>query len=110
MLFLQYLLNNGVRVSRGGRKPETDTSSHAAPLKQALEHERYVTQSSAIYTAAAEEKDYRAMQMLDWFVAIGEGRNATDRSREEPFEPTRRVILRSTAAGRPHVRAAVARA
>ena len=82
MLFMQYLLNNGVRVSlEAVDKPEADYGSHAAPLKQALEHEKYVTSLiHAIYTAAAEEKDYRAMQMLDWFVAEQgeEEKNAAD--------------------------------
>ena len=40
------------------------------PLKKALEHEKLVTASiDAIYAAAYEAKDFRAMQMLDWFMA-----------------------------------------
>ena len=36
------------------------------PLKKALEHERLVTASiDAIYAAAYEARDFRAMQMLD---------------------------------------------
>ena len=39
------------------------------PLKKALAHEKLVTASiDAIYAAAYEAKDFRAMQMLDWFI------------------------------------------
>ena len=47
----------------------------------ALEHERLVTASiDAIYAAAYEAKDFRAMQMLDWFIKeqSEEEKNAAD--------------------------------
>ena len=41
----------------------------SAPLAEGRKHECYVTSLiSAIYAAAAEVKDYRTMQFLDWFV------------------------------------------
>ncbi len=51
------------------------------PLKKALEHEMLVTASiDAIYAAAYEAKDFRAMQMLDWFIKEQgeEEKNAAD--------------------------------
>ena len=52
-----------------------------APLKRALEHEMLVTASiNAIYAAAYEVKDFRTMQMLDWFIKEQgeEEKNAAD--------------------------------
>ena len=38
-------------------------------LKEGLKHEEYITASiHNIYAAALEEKDYRTVQFLDWFV------------------------------------------
>ena len=54
--------------------------SEAKRLK-ALEHEKYVTSLiNAIYAAAYEVKDFRTMQVLDWFVKEQgeEEKNATD--------------------------------
>ena len=52
-----------------------------APLKKALEHEMLVTASiNAIYAAAYEVRDFRTMQMLDWFIKEQgeEEKNAND--------------------------------
>ena len=70
MLFYQYLQNNGEGVNfEAIAKPEWERGDHMTPLKKALEHEKLVTASiDAIYAAAYEAKDFRAMQMLDWFV------------------------------------------
>ena len=51
------------------------------PLKKALEHEKYVTASiNDIYAAAYETRDFRTMQLLDWFVKEQgeEEKNASD--------------------------------
>ena len=51
------------------------------PLKKALEHEKFVTASiDAIYAVAYEARDFRAMQMLDWFIKEQgeEEKNAAD--------------------------------
>ena len=51
------------------------------PLKKALQHEKYVTASiNDIYTAAYEARDFRTMQLLDWFVKEQgeEEKNASD--------------------------------
>ena len=61
--------------------PEWERGDHMTPLKKALEHEKLVTASiDAIYAAAYEAKDFRAMQMLDWFIKEQgeEEKNAAD--------------------------------
>ena len=82
LLFFQYLLNNGVAVSFGAvDAPDWTRGDHMTPLKKALEHEKLVTASiDAIYAAAYEAKDFRAMQMLDWFIKEQgeEEKNAAD--------------------------------
>ena len=82
MLFYQYLQNNGEGVTFAAiAKPEWERGNHMTPLKKALEHEKLVTASiDAIYAAAYEAKDFRAMQMLDWFIKEQgeEEKNAAD--------------------------------
>ena len=70
MLFYQYLQNNGEDVNfEAIAKPEWERGDHMTPLKKALEHEKLVTASiDAIYAAAYEARDFRTMQMLDWFI------------------------------------------
>ena len=82
MLFYQYLQNNGEGVTfEAIAKPEWERGDHMAPLKRALEHEMLVTASiNAIYAAAYEVRDFRTMQMLDWFIKEQgeEEKNAAD--------------------------------
>ena len=82
MLFYQYLQNNGEGVTfEAIAKPEWERGDHMTPLKKALEHEKLVTASiDAIYAAAYEAKDFRAMQMLDLFIKEQgeEEKNAAD--------------------------------
>ena len=62
-------------------KREWERGDHMTPLKKALEHEKLVTASiDAIYAAAYEVRDFRAMQMLDWFIKEQgeEEKNAAD--------------------------------
>jgi len=70
MLFVEYLQNNGEAVVLETiPKPNVELKAHVDPLKESLKHEQYVTSLiHAIYDAAAEIKDYRSMQFLDWFV------------------------------------------
>lgn len=70
LLFIQYLLNNGVRpVLDGIAKPDKVFDKPVDPLVAAAEHERYVTSLiHDIYDAAYSAKDFRTMQFLDWFV------------------------------------------
>lgn len=82
MLFYQYLQNNGQKVRfEAIAKPDCEFNDNMAPLKAGLEHERYVTSLiNEIYVAAFEEKDFRTMQLLDWFIKEQgeEEKNASD--------------------------------
>lgn len=70
MLFMQYMQNNDLKVTfEAIEKPENVFTDNKEPLKAGLEHERYVTSLiHTIYDAAYQEKDFRTMQFLDWFV------------------------------------------
>ena len=82
MLFFQYLENNGEKITLEAiAKPDKVFESHMDPLKAGLEHEKYVTSLiNNIYEAAHEVKDFRTMQLLDWFVKEQgeEEKSATD--------------------------------
>ncbi len=70
MLFYQYLQNNNAKVTLEAiGKPDKVLDSDMTVLKAGLEHEIYVTGLiNGIYAAAHEDKDFRTMQFLDWFV------------------------------------------
>ena len=70
MLFYQYMQNNGQTVTFDAiERPEWTRADNMAPLKKALEHEKYVTSLiDEIYLEASAAKDFRTMQLLDWFV------------------------------------------
>ena len=70
MLFIQYLQQNGESVELEAiAKPDKEFKEFIDPLKAGAEHERHVTALiNNIYAAAYEEKDFRTMQFLDWFV------------------------------------------
>lgn len=70
LLFVQYMQNNDAPVTLEAiAKPDTHFKDGAAVLSAALDHERYITSSiHDIYAAAQEEKDFRTVQFLDWFV------------------------------------------
>jgi len=70
MLFLQYLQNNGQKVTLETiAKPEKQYHALIEPLETTVTHEKYVTELvHIIYEAASGCKDYRTMQFLDWFV------------------------------------------
>lgn len=70
MLFLQYMQNNGCKVSLEAiDKPDKVFHGYGEPLQAGYEHEQYVTDLiHTIYAAANDVKDFRTMQFLDWFV------------------------------------------
>lgn len=70
MLFLQYLQNNGEKVTLEAiDKPDVELKDNRTVLEAGLNHERYVTSLiHDIYEAAYQVKDFRTMQFLDWFV------------------------------------------
>ena len=82
MLFYQYLHNNDEKVTLEAiEKPDKIFEDNMAPLKAGLEHEKYVTSLiNNIYAAACDVKDFRTMQLLDWFVKEQgeEEKNASD--------------------------------
>ena len=107
MLFYQYLQNNNAKVTLGAiAQPDKVLDSDMTVLKAGLEHELYVTGLiNTIYAAAYEEKDFRTMQFLDWFVKEQgeEEDNANDLiSKMELFgsDPKSLYMLNSELAGR----------
>ncbi len=70
VLFLEYLQNNGHKPTLEAiAKPDKELTDVKTVLGYGLEHEQYVTELiNTIYGAAYEEKDFRTMQFLDWFV------------------------------------------
>ena len=70
LLFLQYLQNNGEKVTLEAiEKPAVELTGNKQVLEEGLKHERYVTSLiHNIYDAAYSVRDFRTMQFLDWFV------------------------------------------
>ena len=70
LLFMDYLQQNGVEVVLEAiAKPDKEFKAFIDPLKAGAKHERLVTSLiHDIYAVAYEEKDFRTMQFLDWFV------------------------------------------
>ena len=70
LLFMQYLQNNGCKVTLDAiDRPDKELKGFADPLHAGYEHEQVVTGLiHTIYDAAGSVKDFRTMQFLDWFV------------------------------------------
>lgn len=70
MLFIKYLQNNSERVIlKDIKAPDIIYEDFREPIAVAFEHETKVTASiHDIYGLAHQEKDFRTMQFLDWFV------------------------------------------
>lgn len=70
MLFIKYLQNNSEQIKLTDIKaPNVPFPDFRSPAQGAFEHEQKVTASiNNIYAAAYELKDFRTMQLLDWFV------------------------------------------
>ena len=69
MLFIQYLQNNGEKVTLEAiDKPSVTLESAKAVLAEGLKHEQYVQSLlNSIYDAAYSFKDLRTMHFLGWF-------------------------------------------
>lgn len=82
MLFRTYMLNNDETIILTSiDAPGQEYTDYMSPLKLTLSHEQSVTASiNNIFAAAYDEKDFRAMQFLDWFIKEQgeEEKNATD--------------------------------
>jgi ferritin len=70
LLFMQYALNNSVKVELAELAgPTVDFENFAVPLTAALAHEQFITASiNNIYYEAFTLKEFRTMQFLDWFI------------------------------------------
>ena len=107
MLFLQYLQNNGEKVTLEAiPKPDKAFPDHRSALAVPPPHEQYVTSLiNNIYAAAHDAKDYRTMQFLDWFVKEQgeEEKNADDMLKKYDLygsDPKGLYSLNSELAGR----------
>ena len=70
MLMYRFLLNNDEVVTfEAVAKPTHDCKTDLDVLNAGLGHEKFITNSiNDIYAVAYNEKDFRTMQFLDWFV------------------------------------------
>lgn len=70
MLFTRYLLNNSEKVVlKDVKAAGLVFSDFREPAAAAFEHEKKVTASiNGIYAVAYDQRDFRTMQFLDWFV------------------------------------------
>lgn len=70
MLFMTYLLNNNEKpVLQDVKAPNLPFHDFREPANAAFEHEKKVTLSiNNIYEVAYEQKDFRTIQFLNWFV------------------------------------------
>lgn len=70
LLFLKYMQSIGLKVTlQAIEKPDKTFASVLEPLEEAARHERYVTELiNNIYHEAHQDKDYRTLKFLDWFV------------------------------------------
>ncbi len=69
-LIIDYLHGNGIKVDLDKiENPSRDYKRHEEVLEEVLEHEQIITRSiHKIYDVAMQEKDFRTMQFLDWFI------------------------------------------
>lgn len=70
LLFTKYILNNGETVTlQDVKAPRNKFEDFRQPANAAFEHEKLVTKSiNDIYALAYDQRDFRTMQFLDWFV------------------------------------------
>lgn len=80
--FIKYLGENELEIKLEAiAKPESKFDSMELIIRSALEHEKFITDSiSVIYDDALENKDYRTMEFLNFFIKeqMEEEVNATD--------------------------------
>lgn len=71
MIIRRYLLDNDEKVVLEAlEKPTAEYHDDGTPLKLALEHEQFITASiNECYEVARSVKDYRTMQLLEWFIS-----------------------------------------
>ncbi|MFQ5689486.1 MAG: ferritin [Gemmatimonadota bacterium] len=82
MRLVDFILERGGRVELGPiDKPPSEFDSPLSVMREALEHERGVTeQIHELYEVALEQKDYPAQVLLQWFITeqVEEEKSAGD--------------------------------
>ncbi len=70
MLFMKYLMNNNEKpILQNVKASDIIFHDFREPANAAFEHEKKITESiNSIYAVAYEQKDFRTMQFLDWFI------------------------------------------
>lgn len=70
MIIFEYLQANCAKVQFYTIEPvKVKFSDLISPIKESLEHEKFITNSiNKIYEQAESEEDYRTMHLLDWFI------------------------------------------
>lgn len=70
MTLYNYLHQNSIKPELEAiEKPEIKLNGLLHVTEEGLKHEQYITASiHEIYDAAHEEKDFRTMRLLDWFI------------------------------------------
>lgn len=70
LIIFNYVINAGGKAQIGAiEAPQSDFKDVREILAASLEHEEYVTQSIYdIVKEATDEKDYKTVQFLDWFI------------------------------------------
>ena len=70
MLLYEYLQNNGEKVKFDKiEAPDVEVETFMDPLEESLKQEQFVTDCiNMIYREAEVLKDYRSMELLDWFI------------------------------------------
>ena len=110
MMMVKYLLDTGAKVVFTAIDvPRMDFEDHVAPIRQALEQERSVSQRiSEIFELAREQRDYLSEQFIQWFLKEQVEEEATmselleiaERVREQPME-LEKYIARENPGGGP---------
>ncbi len=68
--FVEYLHNNNEHVTYDSiEAPKNEFKDFKEPLSIQIAHEKYVTSLiNALYEQAIEDKDYRSINFLNWFI------------------------------------------
>lgn len=81
-LIMQYLENCGAKISLEViAKPDVSYTDLQQGVEAAVDHEQYITREiNTIYSFALEEKDYKTVEFLSWFIKeqVEEEKNAED--------------------------------
>ena len=96
-LMMQYIENCGAEVVLEAiAKPTFGYSNLKQGIEASLEHERFITREiNTIYGAALEEKDFKTIEFLTWFVKeqVEEEKNAEDQLKKfELFDGDKRAL------------------